>query len=418
MNNPKTRLYPRHLSARLRAALADTPVVMVNGARQAGKSTLALQMIAEGYPATYLTLDDAVVLGAARADPSGFVESFQGPVVLDEVQHAPEVFPAIKAAVDRRRQPGRFLLTGSADVLLLPRISESLAGRTEILTIWPLSQSELAGRKDAFVDTVFSPELPPVSATGQLRSDVLRRALLGGYPEVIARADADRRRAWFGSYLSTILQRDIRQVADIAAMTEMPRLLSLLAARSMSILNMAEVSRAADVPHRSLVRYVALLETIFFVQRLPAWSRNIGRRLVRHPKVMLNDTGLLAHLIGAEADRFASDPTLAGPLLETFAAAEVVKAIGWSATQPRPHHFRTGSGDEVDLVLERGDGTIVGIEVKASSTVDERDFRGLRALAAATGRSFKRGIVLYTGRQSVPFGPSLHAVPMSALWAL
>lgn len=414
----RTQLVPRRLAARVRAALADTPVVIVNGARQTGKSTLAQQLIAEGHPAAYLTLDDAVVLSAARGDPTGFIAELRGPVVIDEVQHAPELFPAIKAAVDRDRQPGRFLLTGSADVLLLPRMAEWLAGRSEILTLWALSQSELARSQGTFVDGMFAKDLPSVLGAADLRGDVLRRAVAGGYPEVVARTAPERRRAWFSSYVTTILQRDIRDVSEITGLTAMPRLLSLLAARSMSILNMAELSRAAEVAHRTLVRYVALLETIFVVQRIPAWSGNIGRRLIRHPKVTLNDTGLLAHLLGLDAERFASDPTLAGPLVETFAAVEIAKGIGWSHAQPRLHHFRSGSGEEVDLVLERADGTIVGIEVKASSTVEERDLRGLRALAAATKRKFRRGLVLYTGRQSVPFGSEFWAVPMTALWSL
>lgn len=412
-----TGVVPRSIARPLRAALSDTPVVVLNGARQTGKSTLVQEVIAQGYPATYLTLDDAVTLAAARADARGFIQGFKGPIVIDEVQQAPDLFPAIKAAVDRDRRAGRFLLTGSADILLVPRISESLAGRTEILTLWPLSQSELATTSGTFADRMFARDLRDPAATPDLRADVLRRAVAGGYPEAIARAAVDRRAAWFDSYVSTILQRDVRDIAEISRVAALPRLLALLAARSMSLLNMAEVSRAADIPHRTLVRYIEILETIFFIRRIPAWSGNLGRRLTRHPKVLVVDTGLMAHLNGVDLARFEKDPTLAGPLIETFVAAEVMKSASWSATRPRLLHFRDSAGNEVDVILERSDGTCAGIEVKASSTVDDRDFRGLRAFAAATGRKFSRGVVLYTGTSSIPFGPRLWALPMKALWA-
>lgn len=408
-------MYRRNIRGALLAALADTPVVFLGGARQTGKSTLA-RWVADGeHPARYLTLDDVGVLAAARADASGFLAGLDGSVVLDEVQRAPGLFLAIKAEVDRDRRSGRFLLTGSSNVLLLPRLSESLAGRMEILTLWPLSQGELDGMEEGFVDSAFSEGLLAlVKDTGS--SGLIDRVLGGGYPEVLERGAGDRRRAWFGSYVTTILQRDVRDIANIEGLTELPRLLALLASRAASLLNYSDLSRAAAMPRSTLKRYLALLETTFLVETLPAWSANLGKRLVKSPKIMLTDTGLLAYLLGLDAERLASERVLLGPLLENFVMMELRKQSAWSRTQPRMFHFRTQTGQEVDIVLEDAAGRVVGIEVKASATVGAGDFKGLRTLAESLGDRFRRGVVLYTGTASIPFGERLHALPISALW--
>lgn len=415
---PPERAYRRNLEEPLRAALADTPVVVINGARQTGKSTLAGKLMRHGYHAQYVTLDDASALAAARSDPEGFLSAFNGAVVIDEVQRAPGLFPAIKAAVDRRRLPGMFLLTGSAAVLFVPSISESLAGRAEVLTLWPLSQGELEDRREQFVDKIFASQLPLLNERSDVGADVINRAMRGGYPEVIARTKPDRRAAWFRSYVTTILDRDVRELSHIERLTEIPSLLSLLAARATSLLNMAELSRASGIAHRTLIRYVTLLETIFFIRRIPAWSGSLGKRLVRHPKVVLADTGLLTYLQGVDQGRFLNDPGLRGPLLENFVAMELHKQIGWSSASPVLYHYRSHAAEEVDLILERRDGRLVGIEVKASSTVDSHDFRGLRAFARSKPKKFLRGIVLYTGPRTVPFGKDFFAMPISALWKL
>lgn len=408
----------RRVTRSLREALADRPVVLLHGARQTGKSTLAVAL-ASGRPAArYITLDDAAALAAARADPAGFVAGLEGRVVLDEVQRAPELFLAIKAVVDRDRQPGRFLLTGSANVLLLPRLSDSLAGRMEILTLWPLSQGEIDGVEEGFVDALFGERLPTRPDDGESRAGLVRRMLLGGYPEVLALASDARRKAWFDSYVTTILHRDVRDLANIEGLTALPRLLSLLAARVAALLNVAELSRSAALPHTTLKRYLALLETTFLVQMRPAWSTNIGKRLVKAPKLALTDTGLLASLLGLGPDRLRDDPVLLGPLLENFVVMELRKQIGWSRRQPQMFHFRTQTGQEADIVLEDPAGGLVGIEVKASATVGAGDFRGLRTLAELARKRFRRGIVLYLGRESIPFGPQFHALPINALWHL
>ena len=406
----------RHITPAILAALADTPIVLLIGARQTGKSTLVQDLTSSVHAARYFTFDDAGVLAAAHVDPTGFVAGLDRPVVLDEVQRVPELFMALKASVDRERQAGRFLLTGSANVLLLPRLAELLVGRMEVLALWPLSQSEIEGVDKNFVDRVFadSPFSGPISS--EPWPQLLDRILRGGYPEVLSRANPARRKAWFNSYVTTLLQRDVRDLAHIEGLTALPRLFSLLATRAATLLNISELSRSSTIPLSTLKRYLALFETTFLIQLLPAWSGNLGKRLVKAPKLMLSDTGLLAHLLGADRRRLEEDRTLAGPLLENFVAMELFKHASWSDVQPQLFHFRTQTGLQVDVVLENAAGRIVGLEVKASATVSAKDFKGLRVLAEAVGKRFVRGVVLYTGTEVIPFGPQLRAVPLSVLW--
>lgn len=411
-------MIPRNVAPRVLEALADCPVVLLHGARQVGKSTLAAALASGPHRASYLTLDDAPVLATARADPAAFIRDFTEPVVLDEIQRAPDLFLAIKAAVDRDRRPGRFLLTGSANVLLLPQLSDALAGRMEILTLWPLSQGEIDGVRDGFIDALFAESLPPPPREPEPWARLLERITRGGYPEVIGQDAAGRREAWFGSYITTMLQRDVRDVSNIEGLTMMPRLLALLAARGASLLNFSELSRSAGIPLTTLKRYLALLEIAFLVQTLPAWSANLGKRLVKAPKVLLTDSGLMVYLLGVGGDRLALNGTLGGPLLENFVAMELRKQATWSKTQPTMFHFRTSAGHEVDIVLETRDGRIVAIEVKATASPGAADFKPLRLFAEATGKRFHRGVLLYTGSESVAFGPNLHALPVSALWRL
>lgn len=405
----------RNITSNLLDALADTPVVLLNGARQTGKSTLVKAVVSDKLPARYVTLDDVSVLAAARHDAAGFLAGIDGPVVIDEIQRAPELFIAIKSEVDRNRQPGRFILTGSANVLLLPNLSESLAGRMEILTLWPFSQGELIGVKETFVDILFKKKLPGLSLKKEERSNILDRIIAGGYPEAVSRTSPTRRKAWFDSYITTILQRDVRDIANIEGLTSMPRLLSLIAARTPALLNFAELSRSLAIPQSTLKRYMMLLEATFLINNLPAWSGNLGKRLVKAPKLTMCDTGLMAHLLGANRERIITGGQI-GPLLENFVIMELQKQITWSETRPKMFHFRTQAGQEVDIVLEDNAGRVVGIEIKASTTVSAQDFKGLKTLAEETGSNFVRGIVLYTGDQNISFGANLHALPVNLLW--
>lgn len=407
----------RHLATRILEALADTPVVFLNGPRQSGKSTLAQTLARQEFSADYLTLDDATTLAAARSDPEGFLAGFEGPIVIDEIQRAPELFLAIKAKVDRDRKPGRFLLTGSADVLLMPNVAESLAGRMEILTLWPFSQGEMEKVREGFIDAVFlSPHLSRQYHRIKF-SQISERILRGGYPEILTRQADSRRTAWFGSYITTILQRDIRDITHIEGLTALPRLLALLAARTASLTNFSEISRACAIPQSTLKRYMIILETTFLLQALPAWSGNLSKRLVKAPKLVIGDTGLITYLLGLNQDRLLHDPILAGHVFENFVIMELKKQLGWNRTEVRLFHFRTQNGQEVDIVLEDLSGQVVGIEVKSSSSVKTDDFKGLRLLREAIGKRFVRGIVLYAGSEFVPFGPELYALPLSALWS-
>lgn len=405
----------RHIENSIQMAMTDTPVVLLNGARQTGKTTLA-QAFAVKSEASYHTLDDYATLSLAASDPAGFICNLSGHVVIDEIQKAPELFPAIKLAVDKERRPGRFLLTGSANVMTLPRLSESLAGRMEIIPLFPFSAGELAGRIESFLPRLFAGNFDQ-SLPLLTHEEIAAKMTCGGYPEAMQRTNVDRRAAWFSSYISTILQRDVRDLARVDALHTLPNLLKLLAARSSGLLNLADAARDAGLAHTTLIRYLTLLETVFLVHRLPAWSHNLGQRLIKAPKVHLADTGLACHLLGVDARRLSENRQLAGRLLESFVASELRKQISWTDPRISLCHFRTSTGLEADLILEKPDGSIAAIEVKASATVGASDFTPLKSLKEQLGTHFQAGVVLYLGNQIVPFGEKLWLVPVSAIWA-
>lgn len=409
-------MFPRHIQPLIEAALADTPVVLINGARQTGKSTL-VQAVSQNGKRRYLTLDDRAVLAAAKSDPTGFIAGLEGNVAIDEVQRAPELFLDIKASVDHRREAGRFLLTGSANVLLLPTLADSLAGRMEVLSLWPLSSAEMAGIATANrVDWLFDGDLeagrpPPCDR------DILVAALLrGGFPEATARHTTSRRAAWFESYLQTILQRDVRDLSNIEQLTEVPNLLQQLAGRSAGLLNFAELSRDCGLTQTTLKRYFSLLETLFLIVRVPAWARNPLKRLVKSPKLFLPDCGLLAWLRDLSPAKIDSTAGLPGALLETYVAGELLKHLAFSGRGLTLWHYRTQSDIEVDFLLEDRLGGLVGIEVKAAASISSADFKSLRHLRDSEQERFRRGIVLYAGREVIPFSDRLYAVPLSLWW--
>ena len=407
-------MYRRRLRDSLDEAFGDTPVVFLAGARQTGKSTLVQSLAPER---AYFTFDDLRTLASAKTDPEGFVASLGRRATLDEVQRVPELFLPLKAAVDRGRHPGRFMLTGSANILALPRVSGSLAGRMEVLTLWPLAQSELEGVTPAFVDACFQGHPQRLAIAGPFGgSDLLRRAVRGGYPEVVARKSQESRSRWFAAYLTTVLQRDLRDLAAIEGLAHLPRLLETVAVRAGSALNVADLGRTLGMNQMTLKRYLTLLDTLFLTVALPPWFENLGKRLAKTPKLYLNDSGLLAHLLGLEDDGFKQHPTFLGPVVENFAVLELLKTAPWSRTKPRLHHLRTSTGDEVDVVLESRKRELVGVEVKASATVSESDFKGLKTLRELVGARLKCGVVLYAGREVLPFGPRLWALPIQGLW--
>ncbi|HRK34895.1 MAG TPA: ATP-binding protein, partial [Candidatus Hydrogenedentes bacterium] len=369
----------RNITPAVLEALADTPVVVIHGARQTGKSTLA-QQIADGpYPATYLSLDDLTLLGTVTNDPAGFVAGLTGPVVIDEIQRVPELLLAIKASVDRDRRPGRFLLTGSAHVLALPRLADSLAGRMEVQTLWPLSQGELRGQSENFIDALFAdegltfPGLTPIAP-----QSLINMILQGGFPEVTTRTSPMRRKAWFNAYVTAVIEREVRDLSNVAGLTELPRLLGLLAARAGSLLNYADLARDAGMNQVTLKRYVALLNAVFLTINVRPWFTNRAKRLMKSEKVYMVDTGLLAHLLNISGDDLSHDPHAKGALFENFVAVEIMKQRTWSTIMPDIYHYRDYAGSEVDLVLEAPGGRkVVGIEVKASATLRKKDLKGM-----------------------------------------
>ncbi len=409
-------MYRRNITTRIREALADTPVVALTGARQTGKTTLVRELANEIAGSRYLNLDHAATLAAASADPESFVMQGHETLIIDEVQKVPALLPAIKSAVDAVRTPGRFILTGSAHPLVLPEISESLAGRMEILRMWPFSRGELLGRRDGFVDRVMARDLNAgmvgISGSNTLVDLVVR----GGFPEVNTRSSARRRRAWFDSYVTAILQRDIRDLAYVEGLSTMPRLLELLAARSGALVNKAELSRSIGMAYTTLERYLALFEATFLYTPLPAWAGNPSKRLVRSPKLYLCDSGLAAHLGGFAAEEDAAHPAAIGPFVETFVVSEIRKQATWADSDVSIWHYRAGR-QEVDIVLEDHQGRVVGLEVKAGATLGRNDARGLHSLAETAGEKFVRGVILYGGSEVLPFGKDVTAMPISELWA-
>jgi len=415
--------YPRYITKSVLTALADTPVVVLHGPRQAGKSTLVQRLAAGEHPAQYLTLDRAGVLSAARNDPEGFIAAHREPLVIDEVQRVPELLLAIKAEVDRDRRPGRFLLTGSANILQLPRLAETLVGRMQVLTLHPLSQGELARTREGFIDTVFSEALPTPKSTpvrkakARSRTSIFSRVLRGGYPEAVTRKTEERRREWFDSYLNTLVLRDVRDLSNIMGLSDLPRLLLLIAARVGSLVNYAELARDAALNQMTLKRYLTMLQAVFLAWTVRPWFTNRSKRIMKSEKLYLGDTGLLAHLLDIGAGDLRSSSPGIGPLLENFVALELLKQRSWSNTRPEILHFRGYSGAEVDLILEaKGGRRLVGIEVKAGATVRSDDFKGLHALAKTAGQRFHRGILLHTGEEVIPFGSEMYAMPVSSLW--
>jgi predicted AAA+ superfamily ATPase len=407
------KLHPRFAGPRLVEALSDTPVVLIHGPRQCGKTTLA-RTIGDPRGYTYFSFDDDVALAAAEADPAGFVADLPERAILDEVQRVPGLFPALKSVVDRRRTPGRFLLTGSAHVLLVPKLADSLAGRIEILHLHPLAQCELAGRAPRFLDTLFAAGFK-TRRCERLGTGLAERIVAGGYPAALARPTARRRAAWYRDYIETLIQRDVRDLARISSLDVLPRLLAIAAGQTARLLNVSDLASPFHLSRPTIRDYVTLLERVFLLDELPPWHSNRLSRLVKTSKLHLGDTGVACALLGMDTASLARDRALLGQLLETFVYQELRRQASWHEDEIRFHHFRDKDGGEVDLVLERGAQQVVGVEVKAAATVTPADFRGLHKLQQAAGKRFAGGVVLYDGESTASFGDRLHAVAFDTL---
>lgn len=411
-----TDIFFRNAQPLVLAALADTRVVFVAGARQVGKSTLAREIARSRHPTVEeFSLDNQDTRETALADPEGFVAGLNGPVFIDEIQRAPDLLLAIKAAVDTDLTPGRFLLTGSANVFTARKVKDALTGRMETIPLWPLAQNEIHGTTLNFVDALFAREPPRVAGATVGRDAFVKTVAAGGYPEARMR-DGRRRTRWFASYLDTTLDRDLRDISDARKLDEVPRLLRLLASQAANVLSYRAIAGKLDLTHDTVREYIGLLQTVFLVRLLPAWRPGIGARETHAPKAYFLDSGLLAHLLGADEHRIAKDDQITGKVLENFSVTEVLKHADWATTDTTAYHHRRRD-DEVDLVLESRSGEIVAIEVKAAASVGRRDLRALEKLRDGVGERFKAGVVLCTCAQTIPLGDRLWAVPLSGLWA-
>jgi hypothetical protein len=416
----------RHLSENILFSLENSPVVFVNGPRQAGKSTLVQRLAQGDFPAEYVTLDSATQMSAAATSPEAFLTQRMGKegssLIIDEVQMVPELFRVLKQVVDDLRMTdkstdkstsnGRFLLTGSANIMALPKLSDPLVGRMNVKTLYPLAGCEVFGGEGHFLKYLFDGKFPSVRNSPPL-NEVMRAAT---FPEISGKS-ARQRNEWFDGYLMTILQRDVRMIAELEKISLLPAMLRLLATRAGSLVNDADISRSMGLNAVTGKSYRGILQAMFLTFDVSPWFRNIGKRLVKSPKGYLMDSLLLCHLLEWNLDDLSKNkPDLYGHVVENFVATELVKLRSFSDIRAKLLHFRTSDGKEVDFVLERPNGTLAGIEVKSASRVDSGDFKGLKILQQATGDDFACGIVLYAGEAVVPFGENLLAVPLSALW--
>lgn len=406
-------MFERWLTERVVSLMSVFPVVMLQGARQVGKTTLAQQLITRGYLKHYYSFDDPATLEAATSDPAGFIETLPPGSVLDEAQRVPEVLLPLKARIDREREVGQFVLTGSANPIARFRMGEPLVGRMGAVTLYPLSQGEQVGKCERWLEQALQGQILHVEAE---QDNLWERVVKGGYPNAVLAPAPQARTEWLNGYLDTLLTREVRELAEVQQVSELVLLTRLLAANSAQLLNQASLSRECGIPQTTLRRYVSLLEAMFLLTRVPAWYTNISQRLLKTPKILLNDTGITCALLDVDENRLLQDPLLRGRMLESFVGMELLKQIEFTAQRVRLSHFRTASGHEVDFVLEKASGEVVGVEVKASSRLDADDFRGLRFLQSVVRERWQVGVVFYTGTKTLPFGERLWAQPVNALW--
>lgn len=407
----------RHAHGPLLAALSDTRVVVLLGARQVGKSTLARTIAAEVAGMDVASLDDRTLREAANADPKGFLAARRRPVMIDEIQRAPDLLLEIKDIVDHDLRPGQFLLTGSANILTAPKIKEALTGRAEYLTLWPLSQAEVAGAHSNFVDALLTGQPPIVTGAPVGRDVFVDLVARGGYPEARLRVPS-RRRVWYRNYIRSLVERDLRDISGAEKLEQVPRLLRLIASQAANLFVPSGIGNKIGLDKETVAAYTRLLETIYIIQRVQAWRPGIGSREIQHEKIYVIDSGLMVHLLGANEQRIRTDDQITGKILENFVTMEIARLAEASDSQPRQYHYRQQSGrDELDIVLEAPSGEIAAAEVKAAATVGAADYRALAKLRDARGSDFIAGVVFFTGPDTLPLTDRIWAVPISGLWA-
>jgi predicted AAA+ superfamily ATPase len=415
----------RYLQDPILESLKHFPVVLLTGARQVGKSTLAQGLIETSWNATYLTMDDRATLDAALRDPDGFVSGTSTPVVIDEVQRAPDLMRAIKRMVDRHRKPGQYLLTGSANIMTLSSVSESLAGRIALHTLYPFCWSELVEKppstilRDLF-EVSTSKELMrrvPRSSKSNNKVQITQRILAGGYPPAALMTSDQARAQWFASYRQTYLERDLLNIKSIENIPDFNRLLSLVAFRTGRLLNLSDFSREVGLPFTTLRRYMNLLEVTYQIFLLRPYFTHLGKRLVKTPKIYFSDTGMALHLIGMDQWSTLENQGNAGPLVETWVASELTKLMPITDHRFQLYFWRTKTGQEVDFLIERG-GKLVSIEVKWAHRIDESDIANLKRCAEDLKEKLHFSIILYSGTEIVPFTPQIVAIPFPVFFGI
>ncbi|WP_297480821.1 ATP-binding protein [Ferrovum sp.] len=412
MNNAGTHIYPRYIQPRIVEALADTPVVLLSGPRQAGKTTLVRQF--SFAHRKFVTLDDELTLLAARQDPVGLIRSLDC-AVIDEVQRAPALLLAIKKSVDEDRRPGRFLLTGSANLMTLPTVADSLAGRMETLIMLPLAGCEMQSSAGKWIDAVYDGRIPKTERP-EVGDKLVEKVLRGGYPDAVSRATPRRRAAWAKQYVDALIQRDVRDIASIDKLDHLPRLLKSLAQMAGQLCNFTQLGGQVGLDSKTANKYLAVFEQMFLLRRVEPWSSNRLSRIVKTPKIQFIDSGLLSTLVDLNEAPAIRDRALFGRVLENHVYSELLKQATWAERNYTLHTYRDKDQVEVDFVIEDLAEQVVGVEVKAAASVSAGDLSGLKKLAALAGKQFVAGIVLYDGNDTLPIGERLWAVPLSTLW--
>lgn len=407
-------MYKRYLHQKITNALKDTPAIMVVGPRQCGKTTLVKQYMKENW--VYISLDDINQLQFAKNDPVSFIRNLaEKQVMIDEIQRAPELFLPIKQSIDENRSPGRFLITGSANAMTLPRVADSLAGRLEIVTLLPLAECEIKGNLSTFFKKILSGQAP-VSKQIRVREQLITKVLAGGFPEALLRKDYPRRVSWFNHYITSIVQKDVKDLAQIEHFDVMPRLIQIICNQTGNLVNYTEIGNTLGLPRQTVVRYLRLLEQLFIVQELPAWHRNSNKRLAKTPKIHTVDSGLLCALKRINKEKINRDPQLLGGLLENYVLCELKRLASWHDEPLYFYHYRDKDQVEVDIVIETLSGDVIGIEVKASATLKTQDFQGLERLKKLAGKNFCIGIILYDGDHTNSLGENIFSAPLGCLW--
>lgn len=407
-------MYKRYCEKKIINALADTPVVIISGPRQSGKTTLARQI--QDRDSIYITLDDITQYDAARNDPIGFIRNLNSkPTIIDEVQRVPELFLAIKQSVDENRVPGRFLLTGSSNAMMLPTLADSLAGRTEIINLLPLTTCEIEGIPSTFFEKIFN-NVIPTSRVKRIRNSLMSKILSGGFPEPLSRKNRERRSVWYQQYIKSIVQKDIKDLGRLEHIGVMPKLIRLLANQSGQLVNYTEVANKLGISRQTVSQYTSLLEQLYIFEHLPAWHINENKRLVKTPKIHIVDSGLLCALRCLTEENLVIDSHLFGYLLENYVVNEIRRLATWCDDTIEFSFYRDKDKVEIDLILENYVGNFIAIEIKASATVTSSDFQGLRKFQNLVGKKFEMGFILYDGDHTSQHGDKLYSVPIGCLW--